>query len=289
MSEAVEWGVDSEHGRLLDVLLCSPENFRWGPTSAISRATLESGRQFDPDRARRQHAEMVAAYEAAGVTCHFVEAKPDLPYQVFTRDSSLMTPWGAVINRLRQEWRLKEDLPVTSFYESHGIPIVEAITAGALEGGDVMILEPGLVLIGYGERSAEPAARQLAGLFEREGWQARVESTPEHYVHIDVVVAVLAERLAAVSGELISPSLASWLRETGFELIDLSAVDAFGLGVNAISLGSGRVLSTAAAKPLNEAMRARGLEVIDPELDMFTLGGGGAHCLALALHREPSG
>ncbi len=35
------WGVDSEHGRLLDVLLCPPDNFRWLATSAISQATLE--------------------------------------------------------------------------------------------------------------------------------------------------------------------------------------------------------------------------------------------------------
>ncbi len=82
------WGVDSEHGRLLDVLLCSPENFRWRATSAISTATLESGRAFEPAAAASQHAEMVAAYEQAGVRCHFLKPDPALPYQVFTRDSS---------------------------------------------------------------------------------------------------------------------------------------------------------------------------------------------------------
>src|SRR6266498_2184114 len=93
------WGVDSEHGRLLDVLLCRPDNFRWLETSAISKATLESDAEFDPDRARRQHTEMVSAYETAGVSCHFLEPDPELPYQVFARDSSMMTPWGAVVTR----------------------------------------------------------------------------------------------------------------------------------------------------------------------------------------------
>ena len=46
------WGVDSEHGRLLDVLVCPPDNFRWLPTSAISRATLDSGQRFDAERAQ---------------------------------------------------------------------------------------------------------------------------------------------------------------------------------------------------------------------------------------------
>jgi N-dimethylarginine dimethylaminohydrolase len=80
-----------------------------------------------------------------------------------------------------------------------------------------------------------------------------------------------------------------WLRERGFELIEVSADDAFRLGANAISLGRERVFSTTAATSLNEALRARGLEVLELDLSMFTLGGGGAHCLAQALCREPLG
>ena len=58
------------------------------------------------------------------------------------------------------------------------------------------------------------------------------------------------------------------------------------LGGNAISLGDERVLSIAGRTPLNAAMRARGLDVLELDLSMFTLGGGGAHCLAQALRRE---
>jgi N-dimethylarginine dimethylaminohydrolase len=284
---APPWGVDSEHGRLLDVLLCRPDNFRWLPTSAISKATLERGLEFDAKRARSQHAEMVSAYEAAGVACHFLEPDPDLPYQVFARDSSVMTPWGAVVTQLQQWWRRGEYAPVIRFYQDSDIPIKAMITAAALEGGDVMIVEPGRVLIGHGEaRTQEPAARQLAGWFEQESWEARVERIPEDYVHIDVLVSVLAERLAAVCVEVVSSELVEWLKGLGFELIAVSAADAFALGANAMSLGDGRMLSSAGAKPLNEAMRAHGLEVLEPELDMFTLGGGGAHCLGQALRRE---
>ena len=45
------WGTDSEYGPLLDVLLCPPDNFRWKATSVISKGTLESGRQFEPETA----------------------------------------------------------------------------------------------------------------------------------------------------------------------------------------------------------------------------------------------
>jgi len=286
----IPWGVDSEHGRLRDVLLCRPDNFRWLPTSAISRATLESGRRYDPAAAERQHAELVAAYEEAGVRCHYLEPDPVLPYQVFARDSSAMTPWGPVITQLRQWWRRGEYAPAIRFYEGAGIPIFRMVTAAALEGGDVMLIEPGSVLIGAGEgRTQEPAARQLAGWFEEAGWEARIEPVPSRYVHIDVLVAIIADRLAAVCSEVVSTSLISWLRGKRFDLIEVAAGDAFRLGVNAVSLGAERVLSGAAATPLNQALRASGLEVLEPDLEMFTLGGGGAHCLGQALRRERLG
>src|SRR6202035_279878 len=136
------WGVDSEYGRLTDALLCGPEHFRWMHTSQISSSTLASGIPFDPALAARQHAEMVSVYEQAGVTCHFLDPDPALPYQVFARDSSTGTPTGGVVLQLNQPWRRGEYAAVLRFHEAAGVPIVDMITAGAVEGGDVMIIEP---------------------------------------------------------------------------------------------------------------------------------------------------
>jgi N-dimethylarginine dimethylaminohydrolase len=284
---SVEWGVDSEHGVLRDVLLCPPDNFRWLATSAITRATLESGRGFDPKAAEAQHAELVSAYEGAGVRCHFLEPDPALPYQVFARDSSVMTPWGSFVTAPKQPWRRGEYAPVVRFYEGAEIPIWRMASAGAIEGGDVMIVEPGAVVIGTGEARTEiEAARQLAAWFTEEGWEARVEPIPGVFVHIDVLMAVIAEKLAAVCSEHLSAGLIRWLEERGFDLLEVPAEDAWTLGVNAISLGGDRVLTGARARSLNEQMAARGLELMAPELEMFTLGGGSAHCLGQALRRD---
>lgn len=289
MSGEPAWGVDSEYGRLLDVLLCSPENYRWSATSAISRATLESGRAFEPAAAASQHAEMVDAYEQSGVRCHFLKPDPALPYQVFTRDSSTMGPYGTVVTQPNQSWRRGEYAAVIRFHQEAEIPIRGMITAGSLEGGDVVVVEPGAVMIGNGEsRTEEAAARQLATWFEEDGWEARVQPIPERYVHLDVLVSILAPKLAAVCVDELPSGGLAWLRARGFEIIEISARQAFSLGVNAISLGGERILSAAGAE-LNEQLRARGLEVLEPELSMFTLGGGGAHCLAQALRRERLG
>ena len=114
--------MDSEYGRLLDVLLCPPDNFHWLPTSAISRATLDSDLVFSREDAR-QHAEMVSVYEEAGVNVHFLEPDPALPYQVFARDSSINVPDGPIVTQCAQWWRRGEYAPVIRFYQEDRIPI----------------------------------------------------------------------------------------------------------------------------------------------------------------------
>ena len=100
-TSAVEWGIKAQTGVLTDVLLGRPDHFRWVPLNSISAVTLANqeqlGLHFDSQKAMQQHQRMVEMYEANGVRCHFVDANEGLPSSVFTRDSSFMTPWGAVI------------------------------------------------------------------------------------------------------------------------------------------------------------------------------------------------
>jgi N-dimethylarginine dimethylaminohydrolase len=285
----VQWGVDSEYGVLRDVLLCRPEHFRWLPTSSISKATLASGQRFDHDLALRQHAEMVSAYSDADVTVHYLEADEHLPYQVFARDSSFMTPRGAVVTQMAQWWRRGEYAPVIRFYQDNEIPIYDMVTAGSFEGGDFDIIEPGAVLIGYcGERTQEQAARQVAGWLEGEGWEVRLQPIAEHYVHIDLMVCMLAPKLAAVCLDTTDDGVVRWLRAKGIEIVPVSYRDTMQLGCNVVALGNERVISTAASKELNARLRALGFTVYDPDVSMFTLGGGGVHCMCQALRRDPA-
>jgi N-dimethylarginine dimethylaminohydrolase len=287
VTEPIEgWGVESEYGVLHDVLLCSAENFRWLPTSSISKATLASGAVFDREVALRQHAEMVDAYRDAGVTVHFLEPDPALPYQVYARDSSFMTPFGAVVTQMAQWWRRGEYAPVIRFYQGNGIPIYNMVTAGSFEGGDFDVIEPGCVLIGYcGERTQEQSARQVGGWLETEGWEVMLEPIPEHYVHIDLMVCMLAPKLAAVCLDTTSDRVLDWLRSKQIELVPVSYRDTMLLGCNVVSLGRDRVISTSESAELNGKLRALGFTVYDPDVTMFTLGGGGVHCMCQALRR----
>jgi N-dimethylarginine dimethylaminohydrolase len=282
------WGVNSEYGKLHDVLLCVPENFKWLPTSSISKATLrDPDSKYDLQTAMRQHREMTSAYEDAGVTVHHIVTDQALPYQVYARDSSFMTPWGAVVTQMAQWWRRGEYGPVIDFYLSKGIPIWNKITASAFEGGDFDIIEPGCVLIGFcGERTQEPAAQQVKGWLEKEGWEVRLVPIAEHYVHIDLMVCMLADKLAAVCIDTTDPKVLDWLKAKKIEIVEVSYRDTMELGCNVMALGDDKVISTSRSKDLNAKLKARGFTIYDPEVTMFTKGGGGVHCMAQALRRD---
>ena len=68
---------------------------------------------------------MVDAYRQAGVAVHVLEPQDELPYGVYARDSSFMTPFGAVICQLANPRRRGEYASTLRFYLSQGIPVYE--------------------------------------------------------------------------------------------------------------------------------------------------------------------
>jgi N-dimethylarginine dimethylaminohydrolase len=283
------WGMDSEYGVLHDVLIGPMDHYRWQTGNAMARRAMRLGRQFDPELARRQYHEMLDAYRSAGVTPHLLRPDPHLPYQLYARDSSVMTPWGPVITQMYSPWRRAEWLDVLQFYRDRDIPLYDVITAGTLEGGDFMVLEPGAVLCGVsGERTSSAGLDQMRGWIEAEGWEFKAYEFDPYFLHIDVLVAMLAEKLAAVCTQAVEDELLDWFRGRGIEIIDISYRSVLELGVNVVALGRERVLVPEAATELAEKCRVHGLTVFSPDLSMFTSGGGGVHCMSQPLRREPA-
>lgn len=286
------WGVDSEYGVLRDVLLGSADGFRWlgeenAQYSALVRESLRKGRVFDRAAALAQYEEMVGAYRDAGVEVHFLEARDELAYGVYARDSSFMTPFGAVPCQLANPRRRGEYTTTLRFYIEHEIPVYDLVSAGNFEGGDFNAIEPGCVLIGYtGGRSEEIAARQVGGWMEREGLEVKYAPIDEFYVHIDLMVCMLAPKLAAVCLDTTDDGVVAWLRRKQIEIVPCSFRETMGLGCNVVALGNDRVLSTSFATDLNERLRALGFTVYDPCVDQFLWAGGGVHCMAQPLRRD---
>ncbi len=281
------YGLNSEYGVLRDVLLCRPEYFQWAGINAISKAAMAAGVRFDAAEALRQHDGMVAMYQELGVNCHFLETEPHLHYQCFARDSSVMTPFGPIVAMMYQPLRRGEYVSVIDFYKKMDIPVFGYITDGTMEGGDFHFMKPDTCIIGCtGERTNAAGAAQAKAMLEARGVEVRIAHIPAHFLHLDVIFGMLAPGLAAVCLDVIPDWIPEWLKSLNIEIVPVTYKDAMRLGCNVVSLGNDRVLSTAHNKQLNERMKALGLSVHTPELDMFTQGGGGVHCLCQPVRRD---
>ena len=286
------WYLRSETGPLKDVLLGPAESFRWlglenAAWSSLVRDTMRRGYRFDKQVAMRQHREMVDAYESAGVTCHFLPVDERVPYQIYARDSSFMTPYGAVICQLANPRRRGEYATALRFYLDAGIPVYDMVSAGNFEGGDFNIIRPGVALVGYTDhRTEEVAARQVADWFVKEGWEIKFAPIDQFYVHIDLMVCMLNEHCAAVCLETTDDDIVDWLKSKKIEIIPATFKETMALGCNVVALGNDKVLSTLGARDLNGKLRAAGFEVYDPDMTMFTWAGGGVHCMCQPLRRE---
>jgi N-dimethylarginine dimethylaminohydrolase len=284
------WGANSDYGTLRSVMLGPIENYRWLNTSSVSKKTIRRGVPFDAGVAKAQHAEMLDAYAQAGVEVHLHAPDPELPYQVYARDSSVMTPFGAIITHMSQYWRRGENFRAIETYHNLGIPIYDYVTAGTFEGGDFNLIEPGCVLIGWeGDegRTQEQGAAQVARWMEAEGWEVRLADIDPFYVHIDLMVVMLAPKLAAVCLECTDPGIVEWLRGKQIEIVDVPFRETIELGCNVVALGEDRVLLPEGSKTLKSKLKALGFTIYDPDLSMITQGGGGVHCMCQSLIRDP--
>ncbi|MBT7147948.1 MAG: amidinotransferase, partial [Rhodospirillales bacterium] len=214
-------------------------------------------------------------------------AQEELCYQVYARDSSFMTPWGAVITQMANPRRRGEYSAALRFYESRGIPIYDMVSAGNFEGGDFNIIEPGAVMVGYtGLRCEEVSANQIAGWMEKEGWEVHYAPIDNFYVHIDLMVCMIAPKLAAVCLDTTPDHIVNWLKGKKIEIIPVSFKDTMALGCNVVSLGDERVLAPESSKDLVSKLRANGFKVYDPDMSMFLNAGGGVHCMCQPLNRD---
>lgn len=283
----MNWAIDSETGVLTDVLLGPPDHYRWIESNAVAVATLGSGRQIDDQRVQSQFRQLEDALDQAGVNRHYVEAEPHLPYQVYTRDSSQTTPWGPVLTQLALPARRGE---LASILRFHGPAdgFWNYCSRGVIEGGDIHIIRPGLLLVGWsGIRTTREGAEQFGQWFSERGWEVRLESFPEHFLHLDVLFCMAADTLAVACVEVLGDRFADWLRAQGIRIIAASYREVMAMSCNLLALGNGRVISPHHSTRINAALRAEGFTVYDPELDLFAAGGGSVHCMTMPLRRKP--
>ena len=74
-----------------------------------------------------------------------------------------------------------------------------------------------------------------------EGWEVKLADIDPYYVHIDLMVVMLAEKLAAVCTDCTDPAVIDWLKAKNIDLVDVPFAETMALGCNVVTLGDDRV------------------------------------------------
>jgi N-dimethylarginine dimethylaminohydrolase len=258
------------------------------PCNAVTRDSLARGLSSCTASAAAQHRALVSRLEACGVRCHLVPPKPGLSDLAFTRDSVFMTPWGLVELRPSEPHRRGEPAHLAAALRTLGVEILGSVGEGKVEGGDVCLLRPGLVLIGIsGERTDESGARALGRIFEQRGWRALYTRIDPRYLHLDTQFCLVSRHRAVACLETLDSGFAATMAGLGIDLLPAAPDEVDRLEANLLSLGGCRVVAPSGGARINRLLRSLGHDVIEVEIDQFARCGGGVHCLTMPLARAP--
>jgi arginine deiminase len=283
------WGVDSEYGLLTDVMVCAPDHLEVIPCNTVARDSMARGLACFPDEAARQHEAFLQALTAAGVRCHRVPTAADHADLCFTRDSTLMTPWGLLELGLAEPHRAAEPAHVAAAAPRWGVPLLGSVGEGRIEGGDICLVRPGVVAIGWsGARSTQAGATALARFFERHGWRALLTRFHPHFLHLDTLFTMVSRERAVACVEALEADFLDTVCELGIAIVPVTETEVGRLGANVFSLGAGRLLSSMDNGRLNRELERLGYEVTVLDIGQFTRCGGGVHCLTMPLARLPA-
>jgi arginine deiminase len=181
-----------------------------------------------------------------------------LPNLLFTRDSSVWLPDRVAVTSLAMPARVRETQLTGLIYQHHprfaDVPTVHGPHLEHLEGGDVLLLAPGVMAVGVGERTTPAGFERFAHQVLIADLAHTVLAVPiaqeRATMHLDTIVTMVD-----VDTVVIYPNMASQLRALPVSLRDGELVLA----------REGSFFTTAA-----EAMGIDTLHQIDTGLDPVT-------------------
>jgi N-dimethylarginine dimethylaminohydrolase len=275
-------------GKLKRVLLGKPTFHKNIPVSDVARDLQDAGIQRDYQTKVESHKEFEDVFHQLGIEISWVQLEPEkMPWQMFTRDFGTNTPHGVLIGRFRYLERKGEEIAARRTLEELGETILpKQITKGAMEGGDTFWLDEETLVIGNGNRSTYSGFENAKEILSGYGKRIFVIEFLAKWNHLDNNFAPLSDKLALVNEDALPGYFFGILDALGWELIKVTGEYARRGEINLIALGEDKVLSFRGNR-LNDRLKAIGLEIFDPEYSCFVEHGGGIHCSAFELEREP--
>jgi arginine deiminase len=247
-----------------------------------------------------------------------------LPNLLFTRDSSFWIGPRVAITSLALPARIRETSLTDLIYAHHprflGVRRAYESRSAPVEGGDVLLLAPGVVAVGVGERTTPAGAEALARSLFDDDLAHTVLAVPiaqqRAQMHLDTV-CTMVDSDAVVMYPNIVDSLSAFTihRTAGGVQIDRAApfvdaaADAMGIdklrvidtgldpvtaereqwddGNNTLALAPGVVVAYERNTETNARLRDSGIEVLAISASELGTGRGGPRCMSCPVARDP--